>query len=546
MKIKEAGKMKLRRFFISLFLVPLFSFPLVQAIAENYEPVEITLYTPTRAYVPARAEAGKMAADMWRKLGIRVKVVEREFSALVQEQTLNRDYESHLMFWTARPDRLDPQLYLETYTSKDRMNAGVYKHPEYDKIVQQARIATDKSIRQSLVYEAQEKLARDAAALFLFHSHSLTCYNHTRFKNLKPQVGDNPFWNVWNLTLAEPQGSYAYIRATTRNPYTLNQMGTRHSADVETQKISYDRLIRIGLDGAVQPWAATAWEWTDNKTLQMSLRKGMKWHDGKEVTAKDVKFTIEYLQQWGHPYLEVYFRTIKSVDAPDDLTVIFHLEAPNAAFVIQSLGQLFIMPEHIWNGVVKQKGLAHPSEWIEKESWIGSGPFKVMYYDREDKIVYKRFKDHFIADDIGFDTLVYKIYGNMDVALGAVESGEATFADTLQAAQFERAQKNQALTTVSAPCHGYTVIYLHNERSPFDDKAMRIAVSYATDKKKILEAALHRHGDIAWSPIAPGNKFWYNPTATKYKFNLEKAKVVLKNAGYTWNDSGQLMRPVKK
>ena len=164
----------------------------------------------------------------------------------------------------------------------------------------------------------------------------------------------------------------------------------------------------------------------------------------------------------------------------------------------------------------------------------------------EDKVVYNKFKDHFIADQIDFDTLVYKVYGNMEVALGAVETGEATFADTLQAAQFERAQKNKALIAVSAPTHGFAAVWLNNERPPFDNKAMRIAVIHATDKEKIVEAAMHGHADVAWSSIAPANAFWHNPNVTKYEFDLQRARTILKEAGYKWDDKGYLLRPVAK
>jgi peptide/nickel transport system substrate-binding protein len=537
--------MNLRNVFVGLALMLVFALLLGQAGAQEYKPVEITIHSLPTSYTPPWVEGTKMAAEWWRKLGIKVKVLEEEVSA-GSERFLNRKHQAQLWGFSARPDRLDPQLFMDLFVSTDKMNSANYKNPEYDEIVRKARVATDSSERQRLVYRAQELLARDVPAIFLFHFYSLAVYNPARFKNLQIQVGDNPFWNVWNLMSAEPQGNYAYIRATTRQPQTLNPMGSTYSADIEIQQVLYDRLVETGLDGSVQPWAATGWKWEDPTTLTIKLRPGMKWHDGKEVTSKDVKFTMEYLKKWEVPYLRSYYIGIKSVDTPDDLTVVFRLKEPNAAFVNQSLAQLFIMPEHVWAGVVEKKGLSHPSEWKDPESRIGSGPFKVAYFDREDKVVYNKFKDHFIADKIRFDTLVYKVYGNMDVALGAVETGEATFADTLQTAQFERAQKNKTVIAVSAPTHGFAAIWLNNEQHPFDDKAMRIAVNYATDKEKIIEAAMHRQADLAWSPIAPANKFWHNPAVIKYKFDLQKARTILKEAGYKWDSQGYLLRPVAK
>ena len=519
--------------------------PLGFTVASGADLVEeVTLIAPTRSYTPERAEATRMAGEMWRELGLRVKVVERETSTLVKEQFFDRDHQAFCFFWSARPDRLDPQLFIETYTTKDKLNTSNHKNPEYDKVAEAARTATDPAERKKHIFRAQEILANDAVAIYICAPDSLACFNQARFKGLKPQVGDNPFWNVWNLMSAEPQGEYPFIRAITRNPYTLNPMGSKYSADIETQQVFYDRLVRTGIDGSIQPWAAVKWEWTDPKTCKVTLRKGMKWHDGKEVTSGDVKFTIEYLKKWKQPYLDAYYRNIVSVDAPDPLTVVFQLNGPNAAFIMQSLGQIYILPEHVWANIEK-KGVTHPSEWNEKESWVGSGPFQVVYFDREDKVVYKKFKDHFCADKISFDALVYKVYGNMEVALGAVETGEATFTDALQPAQFERALKDPHVTAVSGPTHGYTAIWFNTERAPFNDQTLRVALNHATDKEKIIKATLHGRGSTLWSCIAPANVTWYNPNVPKHEYDLEKAREVLKSAGYSWDAQGRLLKPSK-
>ncbi|MFW6421354.1 MAG: ABC transporter substrate-binding protein [Candidatus Bipolaricaulota bacterium] len=518
----------------------------VAAFARSDEQVEsVTFYAFTQKYAPVRHEAAKMVAESWRELGLEVKFRPQEFSSLVSRY-LDHDLQALSMFWSARPERLNPQLFLENWTTGASNNASDFSDHRYDELVEKAGSSTDREQRRDYIYQAQEILAEQVPSIFIFHRNTLSAYNKSIVEDLKPLPGDNPFWNVWTLMEAEPKKDEPYVRATTRSPKTLNPLGVSYTIEMESLAMNWDRLVRIGFDGSPRPWAAREWSWISSTELEVSLRDDLRWHDGDKVTAEDVQFTYDFLKKWKQPYLSSYYENVESVRIEDQTTVVFVLEDPSPSFVVQSLSQIPILPRHIWEGVVENKGLSHPKEWSEEKSLVGSGPFEVAYFEPDERIVFEKSENHFAADRIPFDTLVLRIFGNLDTAIGAVETGRATFVDELQPLQFDRADSNNSLEAVSAPSFSFTAIFLGTDEPPFDDLSLRKACRYAIDKSQIVNTTLHGKGDVAWSPIAPTNEYWHNSELPTYPHDPERARQILKDAGYRWDSDGRLLRPAEE
>src|SRR5690606_14984661 len=131
----------------------------------------------------------------------------------------------------------------------------------------------------------------------------------------------------------------------------LNPIAAVGIIDFKELRTIYDRLLRVGPDGNVQPWAATAVKFLNDTTMDLTIRQGMKWHDGKDVTVEDIVFSFDYQKKWKAPYFISFLNNVKSVTAPSSDTVRIELDQPSAPFVAHVLAAMFIIPKHIWENI---------------------------------------------------------------------------------------------------------------------------------------------------------------------------------------------------
>ncbi len=128
----------------------------------------------------------------------------------------------------------------------------------------------------------------------------------------------------------------------------------------------------------------------DGKTWTFHLHKGVKWHDGEPFTADDVKFTFDYMKEHPRPEWSRAFKYIDHVDVVDDYKVVIHLKNPIADFLVCIAGDVPIFPKHIWDGV------EDPKKFKGKEAVIGTGPFKLTEYNKEEGYyIWEANKDYF-------------------------------------------------------------------------------------------------------------------------------------------------------
>lgn len=511
---------------------------------EEFDPVEFTVQSYTRDLLPLRYEYGRLFSEQWANaLGVSVNFEPAEVGTTF-DNWVNVEYEMLIGGWAGNPDRIDPSTFLNAFHSEGGLYTPNYHNPEYDDLVEKSDAETDPERRRELVHQAQEIVAEDQPVVFLYARNGLSATNTEKWSNYTHQIGGRDLTNVWNIMSMDPveDDENRAIMADTRHPFTLNPMGPTQSPDLHGLKFVYDRLIRLDTDGQPAPWAAEEWEAVDPQTFDITLREGMTWHDGEDVTPEDVKFTIEYLQEWGLPYMSTFFKPIESVEIPADNTVRFNLKGPSSSFTGVSLATLFILPEHIWDGVAEEEGLEHPREWTDPDL-TGSGPFTVEYFETDDQTVYELYEDHFSAPEYNIDTFVWNAYGGKTQALADVEGGGASYLEQLVPSEYEQVQSVDAVTAVENPQHGWGAAYMNNDTRPFDDKAFRQAMAHATPKEMGAELVFDGRTDIMTSPIAPANENWHNPDVPDYTGGTERAREILLDAGYRWDDTGNLLMP---
>ena len=293
----------------------------------------------------------------------------------------------------------------------------------------------------------------------------------------------------------------------------------------------YDGLVRYK-SGTLEVEPSLAKSWTisdDGKTYTFTLREGVSFHDGSPFNAEAVKFNFDRMLDENHPFhdtgpfpLSFFFSSVDSVTVKDDHTVVFKLKEPYAPF-LSNLAYptgLIVSPE-----AVKKYGKdfgRHPS---------GTGPFSFVEWDSNAKVVVKRNDDYWggapslkavvfrpITD--GNTRVAEMLSGGIDLMVEVPPDSVATFAGDANYKVYEQAGP-----------HVWFLIFNMKE-GPLANKEVRQAVNYAINKKALVENVLQGTADIAAGPTPPAFAWAYNKDLDPYPYDPEKAKAMIKDAGF--------------
>ncbi|WP_165875483.1 ABC transporter substrate-binding protein [Microbacterium sp. PI-1] len=316
----------------------------------------------------------------------------------------------------------------------------------------------------------------------------------------------------------DPNGelTFGYFEpATSLDP----QEGTS-SQDLPWLLPVYESLFSYSADGDVAPGLAETWELSDT-TLTMTLHEGLTFHDGTILDAAAVVSNIERGKNLPTSSIVADLATIATVEAQDDLTVVFTLTEPDAALPAKLADRagMMVSPSAFEDGT----NLAISPD--------GAGPWKLVEYSPGDRLVVERFDGYWNPDAVELQQLTIRLIDDDDTRLNAVRAGEVDVAQ-ISAAQVQLASADQTLEVRTDPALAIDHIGLNIAMPPFDDPLVREAINYAIDREALLEGLYRGTGTIAWQPFPP-DYFASNPDLEEmYPYNPEKAKELLDEAGY--------------
>ena len=271
----------------------------------------------------------------------------------------------------------------------------------------------------------------------------------------------------------------------------------------------------------------------------------MKWHDGEAVTAKDVKFSFEAPMTGEVPMYKPFVDVIQEIEIIDDLTLVFSLKRPWAAFEAASLAKVNLAPEHIWGPLFEDlKTRPENAESIQEDVPVGSGPFKFADWKFAEEVVLDAYTDHFAAPKV--DKWIVRFVSNMESTLGMIQNGELNFLASYSgdASLLENlVSRHPSLSMVSSVDLGFRFVALNHNRAPFNDPAFRKALVAITDQEFVVEAVWKGYAVPANSVIAPALEYWKNTELNWPQGGLEQARQFLEEAGYEWDNKGRLLYP---
>ena len=289
---------------------------------------------------------------------------------------------------------------------------------------------------------------------------------------------------------------------------------------LRANRLIYSRLVEADENMQIHPGLAESWQQLDDKTMQFKLRKGIKFHNGDDFTAEDVKFSFERMMN--SPRIAFVLPPIERIDIVDDYTVNIVTKTP--------FGPLLAHLSHPALGMVSKKLLTENPEAL-KEKPIGTGSYKFKEWIYGDKLVLEKNEDFYDKNERGLKYIIFKnVVEASNRAIG-LETGEIDIATPISSVDEENIKNNPKLQLLTKPSISYSYIGMNMTKAPLNDIRVRKAINYAIDKQAIIDVILNGNGKIATSPIAPG-VFGFTDKTKNYEYNVEKAKELMKEAGY--------------
>ncbi|MFD4819890.1 ABC transporter substrate-binding protein [Peribacillus butanolivorans] len=280
----------------------------------------------------------------------------------------------------------------------------------------------------------------------------------------------------------------------------------------------FDTLIKFTPDLKAAPGLAEKWEFLDEKTLLLTLREGVTFHDGTPFDAEAVKFNIERINSDKSKIPDL--KNVVSVEVVDEKTVKFNLLQPDSSILLalSDRGGMMVSPT-----AVKEMGedFAHTP--------VGAGPFKMVSRIPNGEIVYEAYENYYEEGQPYLDKMTIKVMVEENTRINALKSGEVDFVFDIKPGNVKTLESDQNIKLDSITPVRFRTIFLNTAMEPLNNKAVRQAIQYGINRKEIIQAINFESGEPANQPFPSG--YWATDEKLKIDYDPEKAKAILKDAG---------------
>ncbi|MER5686859.1 ABC transporter substrate-binding protein [Streptomyces sp. NPDC002205] len=359
---------------------------------------------------------------------------------------------------------------------------------------------------------------------------------------------------------ADTKGTTLRAAMTGNGIDSLNPFLAYFAGSLDVFSAVYPSLNSLNTDGTPAPYLATKWAPSADKlTWTFTLRKGLKWSDGKPITAEDAAWTLNLIRtnEVAGTANGSLVENFDSVTAPDATTLVIKTKKPqaNTPFVSIPYSGVPIVPKHVWEKhVTDLKDFKNDSGDI-----VGYGPWTLTAYKAEQYVKYDANKD-FVLGAPKFDHLVQQRYKAVDGAVAALRSGQLDYVSDLNSTQFKALQSDKRTTAFQNAGRRWMSVALNSgarTRSgkkigtgnpALADAAVRRAIALATDKQTLVDKVLDGLGQVGAGYIPPTWKQWaWKPApGDEQSYDIAKANSLLDEAGYTKGKDGIRVSPKTK
>lgn len=332
----------------------------------------------------------------------------------------------------------------------------------------------------------------------------------------------------------EPQEGGTLVLGRLRDVVGLDpNMTTAHDSH-RLFEVVFSRLVTLDGELLPAPGLAASWDISDDGLVYtFYLHEGVKFHNGEDMTARDVKYTMDRIlnPEVGSP-VRSFFVAIEAVSVLNDHTVQFKLSRPHAGLLMY-----LSIPE----ASIISKDLAEQEDLNKMANVIGTGPFRLAEWSPDEYMLLERHEAYHLPGLPYLDAIDIRIMPEEASLVAALRAGTVDFAMIETAVTAQRVRAIPSAEVMAVPSLRYLPLFVNAGREPLTDPKVRMAMSLAIDRQAIINTVLLGEGEIS-GPIPPSNPFWAVPTdeLPGYVHDVEKARSLLQEAGHADGFSLQL------
>ena len=342
---------------------------------------------------------------------------------------------------------------------------------------------------------------------------------------------------------AKPQYGGEMIYAQGGAKFTLFPGRNTDSGAQDVWLYAYENLVELNEQNEIIPWLAESWKVSeDKKTVTFKLREGVKFHDGSPFNAEAVAFVFNEAREKKFLYISLLEGFEKAV-ADSEYSVSFHLEAPFAAL----LPNLAYRPLCIFSPkAYKEKG----EQWLSTHL-VGTGPFIHKEYAKGEYVLFEKNPDYWQKGKPYLDKVRIVVVPDTAVRAAMLEKGEVDRAISLNDFDLPRLEKKEEIQVRLVPSTRQYYVVLNHMVHPLDHVNVRKAFNYAIDKVGIVKSVFADRGAVlSKAPTIAEGVYGFTDMRepgqkTIFPYDPDRAKMLLKNAGYEDRDKDGIVEDVK-
>ncbi len=317
------------------------------------------------------------------------------------------------------------------------------------------------------------------------------------------------------------------------DPVSLDPHEQLSGGTLQLSHMVFDPLVRWNQELEFEPRLAVSWERIDDTTMRFTLREGVKFHSGREMTAADVVWTVERLKSSDD--FKGIFAPIVEARMVDDYTVDLVTDGP-FPLVLHTATYIFPMDREFYSGTDERgrdrSEIVKHGDSFASTNVSGTGPFIVTNREQGVIVEFERFADYWDTESPGnVDRIVLTPIAEAPTRVAALLSGDVDFIAPVPPADLARidADPNVELITMSGT--RIITLQLNQERvEAFRDPRVRNAMAYAINNVAIVDRIMEGFGTPA-AQMSPEGYLGYNPSLQP-RYDLEKARELMADAGY--------------
>lgn len=301
------------------------------------------------------------------------------------------------------------------------------------------------------------------------------------------------------------------------------------SGDWRTLENVYDHLTFRNREGEAEPAIAESWEFNDDATaVTIHVRKGVLFHNGEELTAKDVAYSLERLEDPEFPGQAVASaEEVESVEVLDDYTVKVSFPEPNPFYMHNSSAFTPIVP-------ASAEQIGYEEFGSSPETAIGTGPYKVVSWERDKELVLEAFDDYWRGEPSIKDVIIRPMPDD-SARTAALLAGDVDLIAEVAIEQIPVVDEDPDLETRSITSVGRYFVQLNAHAraggTPLESRDVREALAWGLDMQAIVDNIMDGHGELAHTGVLPF-EIGYDDTIEPYGYDPERAREALERAGY--------------